>query len=139
MRKKFNRGQQNYPRESRHRGSALPNEYKILEQWKGISVMNQCTEREMHPLDRLQRGRSGRIQQITAEADMRRRLMDMGFVQGTEITNVYTAPSGEPAAYLVRGSVIALRRSDAACVVVYDDENISAAKPLRLCRHMAGE
>ncbi len=101
--------------------------------------MNQCTEREIHPLDRLQRGKSGRIQQIAAESDMRRRLMDMGFVQGTEITNVYTAPSGEPSAYLVRGSVIALRRSDAACVIVYDDENIRTTKPIRLCGSIAGE
>ena len=49
-------------------------------------------------------------------AAMRRRLMDIGFTEGTEVKCVLAAPSGEPKAYLVRGSVIALRREDAQLI-----------------------
>ena len=47
---------------------------------------------------------------------MVRRLMDIGFTEGTEVKCVLAAPSGEPKAYLATGSVIALRREDAQLI-----------------------
>ncbi len=41
------------------------------------------------------------------------RLAELGFIAGTRIECVAKAPLGDPIAYLVRGAVIALRRSDA--------------------------
>ncbi len=39
----------------------------------------------------------------------RRRLLDLGFVPGTEITCLMKSPTGEPTAYSVKGAAIALR------------------------------
>jgi len=49
---------------------------------------------------------------------MRRRLMDIGLVEGTQVMCVQQAPSGDPVAYGIRGAVIALRREDAAGVLL---------------------
>jgi DtxR family Mn-dependent transcriptional regulator len=43
----------------------------------------------------------------------RRRLLDLGLVPGTEIEVELVSPAGDPSAYRVRGSVIALRRDQA--------------------------
>lgn len=50
--------------------------------------------------------------------DLKRRLMDMGFTADSSVTCLYSAPSGDPRAYLVRGTVIAIRRKDAECIFV---------------------
>lgn len=49
---------------------------------------------------------------------MARRLMDIGMVQGTEVECLMKSPLGDPAAYLIKGAVIALRREDAGTVLV---------------------
>lgn len=46
----------------------------------------------------------------------RRRLLDLGFVPGTAIEVEMVSPGGDPTAYRVRGSVIALRREQATLV-----------------------
>jgi ferrous iron transport protein A len=48
--------------------------------------------------------------------EMARRLKELGFLPGTAVTCVAHSPAGDPAAYLVRGAVIALRGQDAALV-----------------------
>lgn len=48
----------------------------------------------------------------------RQRLLDLGFVPGTEIVTEMKSPTGEPTAYLVRGTMIALRREQARLVAV---------------------
>lgn len=48
----------------------------------------------------------------------RRRLMDLGLLPGTEIVAAMASPLGDPVAYRVRGSMIALRREQARTVVV---------------------
>ena len=51
-----------------------------------------------------------------AESAMRRRLFDLGLVPGTAVTCTAVSPAGDPAAYLIRGAVIAIRGRDAAGV-----------------------
>ena len=46
------------------------------------------------------------------------RLSDLGFDCGEEILCTIKSMLGDPSAFLVRGSVIALRRADASCVRV---------------------
>ena len=67
-------------------------------------------------LDTLRVGQSARVSQIEAEPAMRRRLLELGLVPGTRVTCTAVSPAGDPAAYAVRGAVIALRRRDAAGV-----------------------
>ena len=37
----------------------------------------------------------------------------MGLVKGTEIMPILISPSGDPRAFLVRGTIIAIRKEDA--------------------------
>jgi DtxR family Mn-dependent transcriptional regulator len=48
----------------------------------------------------------------------RRRLLDLGFVAGTAVEVAMTSPSGEPTAYRVRGTLIALHREQARQIMV---------------------
>ena len=49
---------------------------------------------------------------IETQGAMRRRLQDIGLISGTRVECVGVSPLGDPAAYLIRGAVIALRRED---------------------------
>lgn len=53
----------------------------------------------------------------------RRRFMDLGILPGTSITAEYTSPGGNPTAYRIRNSLIALRRNQAALINMYPEES----------------
>ena len=55
---------------------------------------------------------------ITAFGELRRRLLDLGFTPGAAVRCLFAAPSGDPRAYMIRDSVIALRGSDASLVTL---------------------
>ena len=40
--------------------------------------------------------------------------MDLGFTEGSIVKTVRKSPLGDPTAYLIRGSIIALRQEEAA-------------------------
>lgn len=68
---------------------------------------------------------SGRISHCEhPDKDMRRRLADLGFYQGTIVKNVLTSPKNDPIAYKLRGTTIALRNCDAQYVKL-EEENES--------------
>ena len=58
-------------------------------------------------------GQSAYVAEIQADEAMRRRLLDLGLIRGTRVTCTAKSPAGDPAAYLIRGAVIALRGRDA--------------------------
>lgn len=68
------------------------------------------------PLCALQEGESAFVTEVHASTTMRRRLFDIGLIPGTRVTCTGRSPAGDPAAYLIRGAVVALRRTDAAGV-----------------------
>ena len=49
---------------------------------------------------------------------MRRRLQDLGLAEGREILCLGRSPLGDPAAYLICGAAIALRRADSRQIEV---------------------
>ncbi len=57
-------------------------------------------------------GQKGIITSV-ADTDLSERLFDLGFIPGTPVSCLFAAPSGNPRAYLIRGTVIALRNQDA--------------------------
>lgn len=71
-------------------------------------------------LNSLRVGQSTRVSHIEAEPAMRRRLLDIGLIPGTRVTCTAVSPAGDPAAYLIRGAVIALRGRDAGGVYLGD-------------------
>jgi ferrous iron transport protein A len=54
-------------------------------------------------------GRKANVTELIADGTSRRRMLDLGLIDGTEIEPLYQSPSGNPVAYLIRGAVIALR------------------------------
>ena len=72
----------------------------------------------MIPLSRLPLGRSARILSLSAAEPLNSRLLDLGFMPGGMVRPLYAAPLGDPRAYLICETVIALRQRDAATVTV---------------------
>lgn len=54
----------------------------------------------------------GIINNVNCNKNIRRRLLDLGLVKGTKIIPVFKSPSGDPIAYEVRKTLIALRKED---------------------------
>ncbi|HHY95921.1 MAG TPA: ferrous iron transport protein A [Firmicutes bacterium] len=72
----------------------------------------------MLPLSELHPGETGHVQDLLLEGPIRQRLLDLGFTPGTSVKAVRRSPLGDPVAYVVRGSTIALRRKEAERIVV---------------------
>ena len=64
----------------------------------------------------LEPGETARVIDISpaCRGSERRRLLDLGVVGGTEIRADMKSAAGDPVAYLIRGALIALRKSQAA-------------------------
>jgi ferrous iron transport protein A len=64
-------------------------------------------------LTELKRGETGELDHIDLQEPEARRLMEMGFVPGHQITAAQSAPGGDPRVFRVDGSEVALRRETA--------------------------
>ncbi len=76
------------------------------------------------PLSQLPPHNAGIIEKIDTSSigdALANRLVGLGFTRGTSVVRLFCAPGGDPRAYLVRGAAVALRNSDAACVIVSAD------------------
>ena len=71
------------------------------------------------PLTALSPGQYGIVVELLGDGGMRRRLLDLGLIVGTEIQCLGNSPLGDPSAYEFRDTVIALRAIDAARVRVH--------------------
>jgi ferrous iron transport protein A len=72
----------------------------------------------MPSLDQLRPGQSGRVEGLAGDDALAQRLMEMGVLEGEEITVVSIAPLGDPFELLVRDYRLSLRRAEAARVQV---------------------
>lgn len=71
-----------------------------------------------YTLDCLAEGRWGKVVRLDTKGAMRRRLQDIGLVEGTRVKCLMKSPSGDPAAFLIRGAVIALRNEASAEILI---------------------
>ena len=69
-------------------------------------------------LSSLAEGTTGTVRAMNSSGSMRRRLMDMGLIEGTRVICLHRSPAGDPTAYLIRGAVIALRSEDTGKIMV---------------------
>ena len=69
-------------------------------------------------LARLRPGESGVVESLAPDDAVTQRLRDLGFVTGTRIAVLRTAPLGDPVLYELRGYELSLRRSEASRVRV---------------------
>lgn len=80
--------------------------------------MNTNLSNNIVPLNTIELGSTGKVNLLIAEGIIRRRLLDLGLINGTEVKALTKSPSGDLVAYLIRGTVIALRSEDASKILV---------------------
>lgn len=85
----------------------------------------------------LKAGQTATVSALTGEGSMRRRLQDMGLIEGTQVECVGVSPLGDPAAYLIRGAVVALRNRDAASVFIEGAADALSTRKLSVPRPSA--
>ena len=73
---------------------------------------------ELFPMCALRPGEEGIVESITLTGDLRRRMQDIGLIPGTHITCVGRSPLGDPCAFRIRGTVIALRNCDSSAIIL---------------------
>lgn len=86
-----------------------PAEYNVP---GGVLMSNSTT------LGRLREGESCRILHLNVSGKMRSRLMDLGFVPGAIAECLHISSGGDPIAFLISTTVIAVRKSDALKIIV---------------------
>ena len=69
-------------------------------------------------LAQLRVGQSSRVTAVSLDGAKRVRLQELGFLPGARVAALHVSPFGDPVAYAVLDTVIALRRSDAACIEI---------------------
>lgn len=69
-------------------------------------------------LSALEKGETCEVIALEKNKSIRRRLEELGVIDGTKIQCLFKSPLGDPSAYLIRGAVIALRREDADAVLI---------------------
>lgn len=72
----------------------------------------------MRTLCSLGEGECAVVDHIKTESSLRRRLLDIGIVSGTKIQCLQKSVFGDPTAYLIRDTVIAIRKDDAKYIII---------------------
>ncbi len=67
-------------------------------------------------------GRTVQVVRVMGDGAFRQRLLEMGFVRGAKVTVLKNAPLKDPVEYMIMGSHISLRHSEAAQVEVTDQD-----------------
>jgi len=70
------------------------------------------------PLHELRVGQRGIVVHVKGKGPVKRRMMDMGLVPGTEVEVVRVAPLGDPIEFELKGYSLSLRKSEARNVTV---------------------
>jgi len=70
------------------------------------------------PLSTLKKGQLGIIVHVGGKGAVKRRMMDMGVVPGSEISVVRVAPFGDPIEFNIKGYSLSLRKSEAEQIIV---------------------
>jgi len=76
----------------------------------------------MSTLAELPEGESGLIVKIRGRGAFRKRITEMGFVRGKEVTVVKAAPLQDPIEYKIMGYHVSLRKSEAMLIEVATDK-----------------
>ena len=72
-------------------------------------------------LAQLPLNKDAKIERLICNGNIKRRLLDLGLVKGTDIVPVLVSPSNDPRAFQVRGSIIAMRKKEAKNIVIQTD------------------
>ncbi len=70
-------------------------------------------------LNELRPGQHAVVSALRTTGSMRRRLLDMGLVENTDVECLGRSPGGDPSAFLIRGAVIAIRSEDCKDILIH--------------------
>lgn len=70
------------------------------------------------PLCLLPLGKKAIVKSLISNGDHRRRMLDLGLISNTVVEALQKSPAGDPVAYQIRGTVIALRSEEASRILV---------------------
>lgn len=79
-------------------------------------------ENNLFTLKELMPGEKAVIVKLEFDGVMRRRLLDLGFMKGSLVTCIRRSPLGDPVAFQVSNTVIALRESESTKIFVKNAE-----------------
>lgn len=80
------------------------------------------SEKKLISLNNLPLKQIGTVDSINLKSSIKRRLLDLGLIKGTKIKPVLISPSGDPTAFEIRGSLIALRNEDSQNIYVKEKD-----------------
>lgn len=69
-------------------------------------------------LNELQINQLAKVVSIDCAKSLKQRLLDLGLVNDTFISPIFSSPLGDPIAYEFRGNIIAIRKNEAKNIVV---------------------
>lgn len=69
-------------------------------------------------LNKIRPGERATVKELHSSGNMRRRLLDIGLIENTQVECIGRSPWGDPSAFLIRGAVIALRSEDCADIMI---------------------
>ena len=105
-------------KKSKKQSGALDKNFRHPHTEAILQLSSNSTELTATLVD-LRRGDSATLAAIDLPGEDARRLMELGFLPGTEITAGRSAPGGDPRVFQVDGSEIALRRETARRLKVH--------------------
>ncbi len=89
-----------------------------METYNNVSIKFNQVKQENILLNQLSVGRTARIKEILNSGISRRRFLDLGLIPNSVVSVERLSPSGNPIAFNIRGSIIALRKEEAENIVV---------------------
>ncbi len=92
--------------------------YNKTEYTSVIAADRKVISMQFRSLCNIPVGHSAYVKKLHTAGTMHRRLLDMGLTQNARVTCLYQSPAGDPRAYMIRHTVIALRTEDAQTVEI---------------------
>lgn len=74
--------------------------------------------KDYHTLNKVRLNQEVKIKKIDCSGNVKRRILDLGMIEGTKIKPVFKSPLGDPTAYEVRGTLISLREEESKRIIV---------------------
>ena len=75
-------------------------------------------ENSQFPLSQLKKGQNAKILRVSGSGPIKRRMMDMGMVPGSEIKLIRKAPFGDPIEFRIKGYSLSLRKEEAETILI---------------------
>jgi len=91
-----------------------------------------CSNENRETLCDLDIGQTGVVAQIVAEPMLKRRILEMGLVPGTEVRMERKAPLNDPISIYLRGYELSLRLEEARNVILVSERS-SFCKDCKAC------